>query len=94
MISTPTPVAVSDAAAVAVLTTTADQAARLVSIFNDGPSVAYLGGSDVTSTAGLPLAVGAYLEDDALTPGTTWYARCATGQTASLRILVSTRGGG
>ena len=94
MISTPSPVAVTDAAAVALLTTAVDQAARVMTVFNDGPSTAYLGGADVTAAAGLPLAAGAYLEDQTLAPGSAWYARCATGQTASLRILVSTRGGG
>lgn len=58
-----------------------------VAVGNPSGSTAYLGSSAVTDTTGYPLAAGDRATLD-LVVGEAIYARCATGGTATLRVLV------
>lgn len=54
-------------------------------VYNDGPNTCYLGGEDVTSTTGFPIASGGSFDLVAL-PSRTW-AICAPATTATLRVV-------
>lgn len=64
---------------------TSGSSSQGAAIYNNGAATVYVGGADVTTSNGYPLAAGAQLTAD-LTEGDALYGRVATG-TVEVRVL-------
>lgn len=80
-------VAVTDTPAVVILASAAGR--RDVLVGNAGPNAVYVGSASVTAATGVPFEVGQTLTYTQASTGgdDAMYAICASGQTASLRVV-------
>lgn len=89
MAITTTTVSVDDSAAVLLFAPTGSKGDESPgAIHNEtGGDTLYVGGSDVTSSDGIPIAAGTTMNVTELLPGEDIYGICASAETATARVM-------